>query len=54
MNEYAKMSNYSEQLFLEWLNFTNDQHPQSLWNLRTFKKPTIQYRVCTFTLCIIA
>ena len=24
--------------FFEGLNFTNDQHPQNLWNLRTSKK----------------
>ena len=29
--------------FFEGLNFTNNQHPRNLRNLRTSKKPTIQY-----------
>ena len=29
--------NYLEQLFFRGLNFINDQHPQNLWNLRTFE-----------------
>ena len=31
--------------FFEGLNFTNDQHPRNLQNLRTSKKPTIRYKV---------
>ena len=33
--------------FFEVLNFTNDQHPRNSWNLRTSKKPTIQYTALT-------
>ena len=33
--------------FFKVLNFTNDQHPQNLLNLRTSKKPTIQYTTLT-------
>ena len=31
--------------FFKALNFTNDQHPQNSWNLRTSKKPTIRYMI---------
>ena len=30
-------------LFFKGLNFTDDQHPRNSQNLRTLKKPTIQY-----------